>query len=139
MKKLIALCFICAAVTISCGKKIMPESDANNQSRQASEKEEKTAKQSGTTSSSSDNNTTPAFRNMKGAQAVVPDAAIPGSLDAGKTVYVSKCGSCHALKNPSEYTVSQTYAYLKTESPKAKLDKLEGEQVTAYLIANAKR
>jgi hypothetical protein len=37
MKKLVVLAFICAAVIISCGKKMMPESGANNQAKPGNE------------------------------------------------------------------------------------------------------
>ncbi len=137
MKKLIVLSFICAAGIIACGKKIMPESGAGNQSKSENNKDAKTGTQSSTTNTSS--NTTPSFNDMKGAQTPIPDGTKPVNLDAGKTVYVTKCGSCHALKNPGDYTVDQMYAFLKTEIPKAKLSSKEGEQVTAYFLANAKR
>ena len=137
MKKLIVLSFICAAAAMSCGKKIMPGSDANNPSKPVNGKEEKTSGQSGNTNTSS--NTTPSFNNMKGTQPVIPDGTKPVSLDAGKTVYVTKCGSCHALKNPGDYTVDQMYAILKIEIPKAKLSSKEAEQLTAYFLANTKK
>jgi cytochrome c1 len=133
MKKLIVLLFICAAVAVACGKKIMPESDAKNQSGPVNEKTEKTSGQSGNT------NTSPSFNDMKGTQPVIPDGTKPLNLDAGKTVYVTKCTGCHTAKNPGDYTVDQTYSFLKVEIPKAKLSKNEAEDVTAYMIANAKR
>jgi mono/diheme cytochrome c family protein len=128
MKKLIVLSFICAAGAISCGKKIMPESDANNPSN------EKSAK-SGTQSAT----TTPSFNNMQ--KSVPPPADGPRSvnMEQGKTVFVTKCASCHALKNPGDYTVDQMNTILQAEIPKAKLSSKEAEQVTAYLLANTKK
>jgi cytochrome c1 len=76
---------------------------------------------------------------MKGAQTIIPDGTKAVSLDPGKSVYVTKCNGCHGLKNPSDYTVDQTYAFLKIEIPKAKLSKRESEDVTAYMIANARK
>ena len=137
MKKLLVLTFICAAVVISCGKKIIPESDANNPSGPANDKSTNTSGQSGNTNASSE--TTPSFNNMKGTQTAIPDGSRPVDLDPGKTVYVTKCNSCHALKSPGDFTVDQTFAYLKIEIPKAKLSNKEKDQLTAYLIANAKR
>ena len=134
MKKLIILLFICAAVAVACGKKIMPESDANNSSKTGNEKASKQSANSNTSSTS-----TPSFNDMKGLQTPIPDGTKPVDLEPGKTVYVTKCNGCHALKSPSDFTVDQTYAYLKIEKPKAKLSNKEDEQVTAYLLANAKR
>jgi mono/diheme cytochrome c family protein len=62
--------------------------------------------------------TTPTFNDMKGTQTPIPDGTKPVSLDAGKTVYVTKCGGCHALKTPGNYTVEQVYSILKAEIPK---------------------
>lgn len=138
MKKLFVLLVICAAVAVACGKKIMPESDANNQSKPANDKSANSATQSANTNASS--NTTPSLNDMKGFQ-TVPIENIPRAvpMDAEKTVYVTKCGSCHALKTPSDYTADQMRTILKAEIPKAKLNSTEAQQVTTYLLANAKK
>jgi mono/diheme cytochrome c family protein len=60
-------------------------------------------------------------------------------MEQGKTVFVSKCGTCHTLKNPGDYTIDQMNTILQAEIPKAKLSSKEAEQVTAYLLANAKK
>jgi cytochrome c5 len=139
MKKLIVLTFICAAVAVSCGKKTMPESDAKTQARPDNNNNNKTEKVEDIPAIPTYPiplaTATPSFNNMKGSQTGMP----AGSLDAGKTVYVSRCGSCHALKTPSNYTVEQVYSILKAEIPKAKLNKKEGDDVTAYMVANAKK
>ena len=119
-----------AAGILACGKKIVPETGAQYRSGE---------KPAGTVSSSSATNTNAAMNNGNMNQRVIPDGSKPVSLDAGKTVYVTKCGNCHALKTPGDYTVDQTYAYLKKEIPRAKLDRKEGEELTAYLVATAKR
>ncbi len=137
MKKWIVLSVICAAGAIGCGKKIMPESDANNQSKPANDKEAKAATQSANTNTSS--SSTPSFNNMQRSVLPVQDGPRSVSMEKGKTVYVTKCNGCHALKNPSDYTTDQMSNILKTEIPKAKLDSKEAEQVTAYLLANSKK
>jgi cytochrome c5 len=134
MKKLIILLFICAAVAVACGKKIMPESDANNSSKTGNEKASKQPANSNTSSSS-----TPSFNDMKGSQTPIPDGTKSVDLDLAKTVYVTKCNGCHALKSPGDYTVDQMYAILKAEIPKAKLNSNDAELVKAYFLANAKR
>ena len=130
------MCFICAAGVISCGKKIMPESGANNPDRPAKDKATKEATQSSNTNTSA--STTPSFNNM---QRSVPNNDNPRSvsMEQGKTVFVTKCNTCHALKSPGDYTADQMNTILKAEIPKAKLSSKEAEQVTAYLLANAKK
>ena len=136
MKKLLVMLFICAAGVVACGKKIMPESDANNPARSGNDKTANPGSQSVNTNNSS--TTTPSFNNMQGS---VPnnENSRSVSVEKGKTVYVTKCNTCHALKNPGDYTVDQLSTILKAEIPKAKLDSKEAEQLTAYLLANAKK
>jgi hypothetical protein len=141
MKKLLVLSFICAAGIISCGKKIIPESDANNPSKPVNEKTQREATQSGNTNTNTPSSTTPSFNNMQKSVPYPDNDNGPRSvsLEKGKTVFVTKCNTCHALKSPGDYTVDQMNTILKAEIPKAKLDKKEAEQVTAYLLDNAKK
>jgi hypothetical protein len=138
MKKLIVLLFVCAALVMACGKKIMPESDANNQSNNEKEKTSKSA------SKNEDQNNSvsslPSF-NIKDKSVLPPppEGVRSASLDKGKTVFVSKCGGCHALKNAGDYTSNQWNTILRNEIPKANLDSRESDQVTAYILANAKK
>ena len=136
MKKLLVMLFICAAGAVACGKKIMPESDANNPARSNNDKVANSGSQSANTNNAS--TSAPSFNNM---QRSVPNNDNPRSVSAekGKTVYVTKCNTCHALKNPGDYTVDQMNTILIAEIPKAKLDSKEAEQVTAYLLANSKK
>jgi len=134
MKKLLVLFFICAAGVIACGKKVMPESDANNQTKSGKSKSATESSRSNTSS-----NTTPSFNNMERSVPPVPDGTRSVSMEKGKTVFVTKCSNCHALKNPGDYTVDQMNNILKAEIPRAKLTNKEANQVTAYLLANAKK
>src|SRR5213075_530096 len=100
MKKLIVLSIICAVGVIACGKKMMPESGANNSSKSANDKPATSASQSANTNRS---DTTPTMMTVKKLQTVVIDnvlKAVP--MDNEKTVYVTKCKGCHALKTPSD-------------------------------------
>jgi mono/diheme cytochrome c family protein len=137
MKKLIVLLFICAAGVIACGKKIMPESDTNNPSKPVNEKTEKDAQQPTNTNTSSAS--APSFKNMEQAHAATPVALDPVYLDQGKSVFLSKCGSCHALKKISDYKPAQWTSILKAEIPKAKLTSEESGQVTAFIMAKANK
>jgi hypothetical protein len=137
MKKLIVLSFICAVGVISCGKKIMPESDANNSSKSSNDKSAKSGSQSTNTNASA--SSTPSFNNMRNSVLPVQENSRSVSMEQGKTVYVTKCNSCHALKNPGDYTIDQMNTILKAEIPKAKLSSKEADEVTAYLLANSKK
>src|SRR5438067_1970148 len=68
-----------------------------------------------------------------------PNAARSAMIAQGKTVYIAKCGRCHGLKNTAKYTPERWTTILQKMIPKAKLDESEAEQVTAYVIANAKQ
>lgn len=66
-------------------------------------------------------------------------AADPAMLEAGKTVFTTKCAKCHAAKVVEDYTVERWAGILQSMIPKAKLDETEAAQVTAYVNANAKK
>jgi cytochrome c5 len=137
MKKLLVLTFICAAGVVSCGKKIVPESDANNPSEPTNNKSSRSATQSANTTTST--NTTPSFNNMKNSLPPVQNPTTAVSLEKGKAVFLSKCGTCHALKKISDYSPSRWNDFLKTEIPRAKLSSEEGNQVTDFILAKANR
>lgn len=135
MKKLIALSFICAVMAIACSRKAVPSKDSTAKSTS----DKKTASDKTTAES------TPTFGTLTGAAATTTDPVKPedgtGTSDViqqGKTVFVSKCGSCHALKNPGDYTAEQWSGILKKCIPRAKLNDSEKDQLIAYLKANAK-
>lgn len=58
---------------------------------------------------------------------------------AGQTVYTNRCGRCHNLKPVEAYTPAAWENILKSMIPKAKLNEEESKQVTAYVMANAKK
>lgn len=59
--------------------------------------------------------------------------------DQGKQVYQAKCGKCHGLKNPGDFTSDQWDGILKKMAPNARLTSEETEQVTAYVRSLAKK
>jgi cytochrome c5 len=137
MKKLSVLFFLCTAVVISCGKKIVPGTEVNSSSNNGNEKTTKSATQP--VEQNNSRTTTPSFNDMQSSIPPPMESPRNVSMEKGKTVFVTKCGTCHALKNPGDYTEDQLNTILKVEIPKAKLDKTEAEQVTAYLIANSRK
>jgi hypothetical protein len=140
MKKFLVLSCICVAVVISCGKKIVPESDANKTTVPVNDKRTSSASKSGSENATTNTATTPSFNNMK--QTVPPDGQSGPrsvSIEKGKSVYLSKCGTCHALKNIHNYTDDRWEDILKVEIPRAKLGNDEAEEVTAFILEKAKK
>jgi mono/diheme cytochrome c family protein len=67
------------------------------------------------------------------------DAAHAELVVQGKTVYTTRCNKCHALKTVENYTADRWGNILKSMVPKAKLNDAEAQQVTAYVLENAKK
>ena len=67
------------------------------------------------------------------------EAAHTEMVAQGKTVFTNRCGRCHALKQVDNYTADRWNNILKAMIPKAKLNETEAQQVTAYVMENAKR
>jgi mono/diheme cytochrome c family protein len=68
-----------------------------------------------------------------------PSLSVQTQIDAGKGIYVNKCGTCHGLKEPGMYDKGAWAHILKSMIPKAKLTGPDGDLVTAYVMANAKQ
>ena len=56
----------------------------------------------------------------------------------GKAIYTAKCGRCHGLKNPGDWTVSEWVPIMDRMAPKANLTAAEKASVTAYVNFYAK-
>lgn len=128
---------ICAAILIACSRKAVPSNDANSASNTSHKTDGGAANPSSNTNTSA--TTIPSFNDMKGSKTNDPKAVNPLILDQGKTIYLSKCKECHALKNIHDYTTGQWNEILKKEIPRAKLGKNEGDQVTVFILAKANR
>ena len=60
-------------------------------------------------------------------------------LQKGEMAYNQRCGRCHGLPSPSEYTVSDWQPIMTRMAPKTKLNADETNWVLAYVNANAKK
>jgi mono/diheme cytochrome c family protein len=60
-------------------------------------------------------------------------------MSAGQNIYSSRCGRCHYSKTVQDYTSQQWENILKRMIPKAKLNKEEAQDVTAYVMEHAKK
>jgi hypothetical protein len=58
---------------------------------------------------------------------------------AGKEIFTAKCGKCHELKNPGDYTPTKWIGLINEMAPKAQLTDEEKQHVLAYVQANAKQ
>ena len=80
-----------------------------------------------------------AAANAAAAEKAKMDAAHTELVTQGHTVYTTRCNKCHALKTVENYTADRWTNILKSMIPKAKLNDTESQQVTAYVLENAKK
>jgi hypothetical protein len=59
-------------------------------------------------------------------------------VTVGKETYKAKCGRCHNLKAPEDYTATRWVKIIDWMAPKAKLEPSEKENVLAYVSFYAK-
>jgi len=83
-------------------------------------------------------NETPAIQQAPVTAAVVRDVLSQKEMEDGKKLYVTNCVSCHAMKNPSEYTAAQWNNILPSMSRKAKIDDATQLSIKKYLLASCK-
>lgn len=121
MKTTITVLILALAVW-ACHRKTVPSSDNNIVISNKTNTEVKSTTETKTETTSSDNSSS------------TVDLAT-----AGKTVYTTRCNRCHGLKNTENYTQQQWTNILKSMIPKARLNEDESKQVTAYVMANAKK
>ena len=60
-------------------------------------------------------------------------------VSQGRTVYINRCGRCHALRPVEKYTTAEWENILKAMIPKARLNETERAQVNAFVMAYAKK
>lgn len=74
-------------------------------------------------------------------QAPAMDKPVSTTTDlavSGKQIFEAKCGRCHALKNPSEYTSQEWRPIMNSMADKAKLTTTEKTAVLTYVMQEAK-
>ncbi len=54
-------------------------------------------------------------------------------LQAGRKLYVQKCGGCHTLFLPEKYTKAEWQHWMNEMDTKVKMDTLEKEKMVKYL------
>lgn len=67
------------------------------------------------------------------------DTVTAEPITQGKIVYTTRCNRCHGLKVVENYTADRWTNILKIMIQKARLDDTQAQQVTAYVMANAKK
>jgi hypothetical protein len=58
-------------------------------------------------------------------------------LLAGKQLFTNRCGRCHGLPDPLQYTAKRWETIMDLMAPRAKLSKQEQIHVTAWVKENA--
>ena len=109
MKKLMLLLIVIAIITIACNKKAVPVIT-----------ERRTQQTKPITPDPSLSN-------------VIPDTSI------GKIVFINRCGRCHGLPEPNQFTSKRWDGILSYMIPRARLTDDQGIHVTAYLKANSQK
>lgn len=107
MKKLVVSLIIILIVTISCQKKAVPVITERK-------------------------NELPATK-----PTIYPPPTISPDTVAGKTIFTTRCGRCHGLPEPAQYTAQRWDGILSYMIPRSRLNDEQGIHVTAYLKANA--
>ncbi len=71
------------------------------------------------------------LKKEKQALTIVPD------LNEGKIIFTNRCGKCHDLPLPEQFTEKRWEGILSYMIPRARLNDEQGIHVTAFLKANA--
>jgi len=60
-------------------------------------------------------------------------------LKKGEDLFNLKCGRCHGLPSPADFTAADWKSIIASMAPKAKLSAEQSSWVLAYVSANAKK
>lgn len=140
MKKLLAILSLTVMVW-SCSKKATPTKSETPSSNIGSSNMGGNSKQSD--ANNANVNHPPMGTSDVNAAKTLPPAATSkpeeATLIAGQKTFNAKCGRCHGLKVPSEYTDVRWVQIMQVMATKANLDETEKANVLAYVRANAKK
>jgi len=76
----------------------------------------------------------PTERDVERVQTGWPGASL-ASLEAGRTLYQTRCGECHQLYAPASHTAAQWAKAIPEMAERAKLSEREQALVLAFLAA----
>lgn len=68
-----------------------------------------------------------------------PVSDVKADPELGKTIFANRCGRCHDLPKPEQYTAQRWDGILLSMIPKSRLNEEQGMHVTAYLKVNAQK
>ena len=130
MKKISTVALI-ALIVFACSRKTVTTSETKIKTETGNAETKVKAEAEAPLADSKTNSTAPIKTDASTSSAEM--------IAAGKTVYTTRCGKCHGLKEVSAYTEQRWEPILKSMIPKARLNDDEAKQVTAYVMANAKK
>lgn len=138
MKKTILICLAIIAM-YSCAKKMTPAASAPSTDKESATVTAATALASKTKPTEMKTETPVApvtSEAVASIDATTTDATAvkkeTTQVVAGKEVFKAKCGRCHELKAPENYTAAKWVKIVDWMAPKAKLDASGKENILAY-------
>lgn len=70
---------------------------------------------------------------------VKPVSNVKPNTELGKMIFTNRCGRCHDLPRPEQYTAQRWDGILSSMIPRSRLNDEQAVHITAYLKANAKQ
>jgi cytochrome c5 len=68
-----------------------------------------------------------------------PVLSVYPDIETGKIIFTNRCGKCHGLPKPEDFTAKRWEGILSYMIPKARINNEQGIHVIAYLKANAQK
>jgi cytochrome c2 len=136
MKKTIII-FLTAFILYSCAKKMTPSTSAASSNTASTNAVAAVVSESKPTEMKKETPVAPVTSEATIMTETTATDAISTKKEtkevvAGKEVFKAKCGRCHELKAPENYTAAKWVKIVDWMAPKAKLDASEKENVLAY-------
>jgi cytochrome c5 len=66
-----------------------------------------------------------------------PESAAPADTLTGRQLFTARCGRCHGLPEPQQFTITKWENILPIMFPRTGLSSEQAFHVRAYLLANA--
>jgi cytochrome c5 len=74
---------------------------------------------------------------LKIASAYPPAMTVKPDTVQGKSIFIARCGRCHALPSPAQFNVTRWGTILSSMVTRARLDNEQIVHLQAYILANA--